>query len=139
MQLDTILDAFIHSVKIVGYEQPIQNLTNVVRNGVPEPPLGYRRENLREWLNTLSEEDRNHILFLVSCAVEQAVFNTLVFLDGDTARVTLDDKPIDFSVNAAVYSDITSLFRGQSIENYVLSSARNSLDLHDLFLNEIRR
>jgi hypothetical protein len=133
-----LAEELVRTLQIDSYESTRRQFEDYLRTGVQGGDSFRDPDELNHWISKLNENDRKQIALLIAKAVEAAIFNTLVFLDGCDALVRIDDMPVIYTLTARVYEEFDDYIEGRTPLQEAAIAPQKGEDLHDIFLGMVR-
>ena len=94
---------FLSMLITIAHDEVVEDMKRELSEGPPGRGLQKGEMARHRWFQSLSDEDREHVLSVARDAVDAALFECLVLLDGMTGGFPIPEQPSDFGLYLQVY------------------------------------
>ena len=134
---DTAVTIFMNILIAHCRNGTIKEVYDLLEDGPPVPEVQSNQMATYQWYQTLNEQGKQHIQYLVREIVDSTLFSTLVVLDGAAGGLPLQEQFSEFALYLQTYETEAD----EAIDNVKTRVRVNTKgvteDLHDIFINSI--
>ncbi len=127
-------EIFLKMLIAQAYDGAIEGMKSYLEKGPPGRKPSQELVTLYQWFRNLDGESQKYVLTISRKAVDFAIFECLVLLDGLTGGNPIEGKTSDFAVCLQTYKDENARTTNSSQTSVRLNPAHTTdYDLHDKF------
>jgi hypothetical protein len=138
MKLQDATTEFMQRVAIRAYENPLDIIQKLLRNGPAGTIPRVEDVELHKWYQDLSEENKAMVERVMKETAHHVLFGFLVIIDNLTMGYPIEGEVSDFALYIQAYSDKVSRSNNEPKETIRINHPKNNFSLHDLLSEYIK-